>query len=83
MFVLAIEGISLLMRQARENLKFTGLKVSRGLFITHILFFDDVVIIGGGSLAKWQPLQMLLQHFCNASGLKISVKKSLVTSLIL
>ena len=43
---------------------------------SHILFVDDVLIIGGSSLEEWKLLHSLLLCFCKASGLEVSPKKS-------
>ena len=56
LFILAIEGLSLLIHHAKLQNKFYGIMVPRGLFVTHLLFVDDLVIIGGGSQEEWNHL---------------------------
>ena len=50
LFILAMEGLSLLINQAKSQGSFSGFKVARGLYVTHILFVDDVLIIGGARI---------------------------------
>ena len=42
-----MEGLSLLINKAKAQRSFLGFKVARGLYVTHILFVDDVLIIRG------------------------------------
>ena len=76
LFILAIEGLILLIHQEKTQKKFSSLKVSRGIFISHILFVNDVIIIGGGSIDEWIHLQNILKIFSEASGLEVSENKS-------
>ena len=61
-----MEGLSLLINKAKAQRSFLGFKVARGLYVTHILFVYDVLIIGDGSMVEWIFLQALLQSFCKA-----------------
>ena len=70
-----MEGLSLLINQEKAQGSFSGFKVARGLYVTHILFVDDVLIIGDGSMVEWIFLQALLRSFCKPSGLNISARK--------
>ena len=50
MFLLVIEGFSCLIINAKENKLFSGIKVTRTQFLTHLFYVDDILIIGDGTL---------------------------------
>ena len=45
LFILVMEGLSLLLKEIQSVGLLTGMSVSRSLKILHILFVDDVVIL--------------------------------------
>ena len=49
LFILVIEGLSLLIAEAIRAGKLKGIKISSQLFLTHLLFVDDVLLFGMGS----------------------------------
>ena len=53
-----------------------GIKVSPSLNLTHLLFVDDVILFGLGIVEEWKNYKKLLDTFCYATGMKISVAKS-------
>ena len=75
LFILVIEGLSLLITDARENGLITGIKFSSTLALTHLLFMDDVIMLGTGTLLEWIAFEVILSIFCKASGMSISVDK--------
>jgi hypothetical protein len=42
-----------------------------------LLFVDDVLLFGNGSLIEWKVLKEALDLFCNATGMSFSSHKSL------
>ena len=48
LFILVIEGPSLLIRQEKKPKRSYGLKVYKSVYITYLLFINDVIIFGGG-----------------------------------
>jgi hypothetical protein len=44
LFLMVIEGLSLLIKKATVNGKFLGLKICVDLFLTHLLFVDGILI---------------------------------------
>ena len=34
--------------------KIVGIKIHASVFITHLLFVDDMVLFGNGSMAEWK-----------------------------
>ena len=76
LFILVIEGLSLLISNARENGLIRGIKISSALALTHLLFVDDVILLGTGTLHEWMAFEVILSTFCKASGMSISLEKS-------
>ena len=71
-----IESPSLLISNAQHRGAIARIKVSSSMNLTHMLFFDDVILFGLGTLDEWQNYKELLDIFCSATGMKISVEKS-------
>ena len=46
LFILVIEGLSILIGEAKRNDKIQGIRLSPNLAITNVLFMDDVVLFG-------------------------------------
>ena len=76
LFLLDAEALNLLVAQAKRDKRIKGIKVSRKICITHLLFVDDVLIFGWGSLNEWSKLNEILNLFCSAIGMMINPKKS-------
>jgi hypothetical protein len=76
LFLLVVEGFSRMLRRAQAEGHFSGIKITKGISITHLFFVDDVVILGKGSLGDWIKLKQLLSLFCLASGMEVNYQKS-------
>ena len=76
LFILVIEGLSLLIVDARDHGLIKGIKITSSLTLTHLLFIDDVILLGSGTLSDWMAFEVILSTFCKASGMIISVDKS-------
>jgi hypothetical protein len=76
LFILVMEGLSLLLKKSQAEGRITGIKVSRLVKILHLLFVDDVLIMTNASLLEWREISRLLLVFCSASGLQINWTKS-------
>jgi hypothetical protein len=76
LFILVMEGLSLLLKKIQAEGRITGIKVSRLVKILHLLFVDDVLIMTNASLLEWREIYGLLNIFCSASGLHINWSKS-------
>lgn len=74
-FLLVVKGLGRLLIKARSERKFSGFKVAKGLSISHLLFVDDVLILGIDSLVEWAEFTKLLSTFCQASGMEINCEK--------
>ena len=61
---------------ARYHSLIKGIKISSTFALTHLLFVDDVILLGSGSLSEWMAFDVILSKFCKASGMCISIDKS-------
>lgn len=77
LFILAIEGLSLLIKNAQSLGLISGIKVTPTHDLTHLLFVDDILLFGIGTLSEWHQFHSLISLFCKASGMKISPHKSM------
>jgi hypothetical protein len=76
LFILVMEGLSLLLKESQREGKLTGIKVSRSIKILHILFVDDVIIMTGATMQEWWEIDKVLKFFSSTSGLMINASKS-------
>ena len=76
LFILVIEGLSLLIADARRNGLIRGIQISSSLALTHLLFVDDVILMGTGTLQEWDAFDVILETFCKAFDMRISLEKS-------
>jgi hypothetical protein len=76
LFILVMEGLSLLLKDSQREGKLSGIKVSRTIKILHILFVDDVVIMTNANMQEWWEIDKVLKCFCLTSGLTINGTKS-------
>ena len=76
LFILVIEGLGLLIKDAIAGGLIRGINISTSLTLTHLLFVNDVVLFGLGIVLEWMAFEVILETFCAASGMCISVDKS-------
>jgi len=78
LFLLATEGFYVMMESMVTNNIFYGYKVGRGrnLYISHLQFVDDTVILGESSWDNVNAMHTVLYLFAAMSGLKVNFHKS-------
>ena len=76
LFLLIAEGLSRLIKELADKGDIVGLEAAAGIFITHLLFVDDILLFGGGSIPEWRAIKGVLDIFCGATGMCISQEKS-------
>ena len=72
LFLLIIEGMSLLINQAKRDRKIVGIKVVGSIFISHTFFVDDVLLFGDGSLLEWMHYKSLIDLLCGITEMTIN-----------
>jgi hypothetical protein len=65
-----------MINQEVELGSFQGLKVALDTQISHLLFVDDVLILGADNIDYWKALKVILTNFCDATRLSINLHKS-------
>jgi hypothetical protein len=60
LFLLVIEGLSRTIQEKVRDKKIEGVPVARGLSITHLMFVDDVILFGNGSISEWEVFKEVL-----------------------
>jgi hypothetical protein len=76
LFLLVIEGLSRTIQEKVRDKKIEGVPVARGLSITHLMFVDDVILFGNGSISEWEVFKEVLELFCKATGMAFNPQKS-------
>ena len=75
LFLLIVEGLSRIITKAKREGTLEGINLSLIMKITHLLFVDDVILFGKGTLVEWQVYKAILDTFYKAFGMLISENK--------
>jgi mannosylglycoprotein endo-beta-mannosidase len=78
LFILVLEGLSLLLSKNVAEHRITGIKITNHLKIIHQMFVDDILLFSKADAMEWTALLDLLNFFCLASGLSINHTKTTV-----
>jgi hypothetical protein len=78
LFILVMEGLSLLLKKSREEGSITCIKVSRLTNILHFLFVDDVLILSRAILLEWKEIEYIIDLFCSSVGITLNLTKSTI-----
>eukprot|EP00253_Pinus_taeda_P008825 PITA_08825 len=76
LFLLVAEGFSRLVHNARRTNKVKGIEVAINLFITHLLFVDDILIFSNGSHEELKEYKNAIDLFMKATGMQLNCGKS-------
>ena len=74
LFLLVVECPSRLLKKVEEG-TFHGLKFATMNIMSHLLFIDDVLILGGGNYKDWMEFKSILNIFCTTSGMEVNYQK--------
>lgn len=75
LFLVAVEGLVVLIRKAEESRCFNGFLVNENLSISLLQFADDTMIFCDGNESNLWCIKAILRSFELASGLKIKFSK--------
>eukprot|EP00253_Pinus_taeda_P029408 PITA_29408 len=67
LFLLVAEGLSRLIHKARREEKVKGIEVAINLYITHLLFVDDILIFTNGSHNELKEFKCIFDLFLKAT----------------
>ena len=74
LFLLIIEGISILIEKEKVEGILIGVKIYSFIRIIHLVFVDDVLLLGEGTLENMQSLSQILNLYKQATGMEINRK---------
>jgi hypothetical protein len=83
LFLLAAEGLNVMMKAMVDGNKFTGYSVGgqEGVTVSHLQFADDTLLLGAKSWANIRALRAVLVLFEKMSGLKVNFHKSMLVGV--
>jgi mannosylglycoprotein endo-beta-mannosidase len=83
LFLLAAEGLNVLMQAMVEGNKFVGYRVGglEAVSVSHLQFADDTLLVGIKSWANVRALRAVLLLFELMSGLKVNFNKSMLVGV--
>lgn len=61
--------------EAKENDKIKCVEFGPHVVITHILFVDDLLLLGPGNVDEWKMFKENLDYFSNAIGIEVNHDK--------
>lgn len=75
-FLLVAEGLSQLIQKAKREGKVNGVEVAVNMFISHLLFVDDILVFSSGNSNEIKELKNIFDLFLKATGMQINFRKS-------
>ena len=75
LFLLVIEELNRLIDKSKLDGSTKGISFSKNLSISHLLFVDNIMIFGLGSLNECRAYHSLIMNFCYVLRLSINIKK--------
>eukprot|EP00253_Pinus_taeda_P027005 PITA_27005 len=75
-FLLVEKGLSQLILKAKREGTMKGLEVAVNLFISHLLFGDDILLFSNGNMSEIKELKRILELFMKAIGMQVNYRKS-------
>lgn len=81
LFLLIMEGLSRLITFSWDRNQITGIHISDNLYLTHLLFVDDILIFLNGCIGDATTLQHIFVLFQQATGMMINKSKSTITAV--
>jgi len=83
LFLLVAEGLNRAISHAKSASTFSRIKISPALFLTNLLFVEDVLIFSGGSRREVKVLRNILSLFSKATRMQINDTKSSLSTYLL
>ena len=79
MFLLVAEGLSRFILASKAEGSFTGISISQVMYITHLLFVDDILIFTNGSRQDVDKVAAGLSLLQTAAGMVVNTEKSTIS----
>ena len=71
LFLLVAKGLSRLIMEARRDAVIKGIRVVALVYISHLLFVDDIQLFGQGSPREIREYRTLLDTYCGATCMEV------------
>ena len=71
-----MEGINLLITKDRIGGRLFEIKISNAIQINHLIFLDDVLLFGRGTIVEWKSFKDCLSTISKATNMMVNVEKS-------
>jgi hypothetical protein len=76
LFLLIVEGLSMLIKDARRRGILKGIKKIESVVVTHLLFVLDIIIFYQGTTMELRSIKEILDIYCQAIGMEVNMVKS-------
>jgi len=78
-FLLVAEGLSISLYNAKLSTSLKGIRVGVPLYITHVLFVDDILLFIYGLRKDVEKLKLIINPFFWATSMLINIVKSSIS----
>ena len=79
LFLLIVDALSRIIHQAKREGSYKGVMVTNSEELSHILFVDDVIMMGKRTCENLKEAEQLLNLYKKATGMRINVEKSILS----
>ena len=79
LFLLIADALSKIINYANRGGSFKGIQITSSVDLTHILFVDDVIMMGEGTWENLKEAEKILELYKKATGMHINVEKSILS----
>eukprot|EP00253_Pinus_taeda_P018931 PITA_18931 len=76
LFLLVARGLSQLVLTVEWEGAIRGLEVVVNMFISHLLFVDNILLFSNGNISEIKELKRILELFMKATGMQVNYRKS-------
>ena len=76
LFLIIADDLSRLLRKVEDFREIGGINLDGLLKVLIILFVDDVVVSGKGSIKEWEKIWDLINLLCRDTGMSVNMRKS-------
>lgn len=78
LFLLLAKGLSQLVQKAKRDGSIRGLEVAINMFISHLLFVDEILLFSNGNINEIKEIKRILNLFMKATRMQVNHRKSQV-----
>ena len=79
LFLIIADALSRMIHHAKRKGSFKGIRINNAIELSHLLFVDDVVMLGEGTWGNLKEVEKVLDLYKKATGMHINVEKSILS----